>query len=181
MPILKDHLHGTLDALVLKTLTFGPRHGYGIVRWLREQTQNGVAIEEGSIYPALYRMERDEWIEADWGVSELGRMSQLLTYIQLSKSGTLPISWWTMAKTARVPNYGPPPKDTNTEMERVMAQRHIEAEMQVELAKELQAAQGDTTPPPPPGGGQEGRPPTNQKPPQIQNKPNEGRSTITTS
>lgn len=77
MPLLKDHLHGTLDALVLKTLTFGPRHGYGIVRWLRDQTQNGVAIEEGSVYPALYRMERDKWIEADWGISELGRKAKV--------------------------------------------------------------------------------------------------------
>ncbi len=118
------------------------------------------------------------------GVSELGRMSQLLTYIQLSKSGALPISWWTMAKVARVPNYGPPPAGTNTEMERVMAQRHIEAEMQIELAKELQAAQGGIAPPPEPSpesGGQEGRPPSFQKPATIVNKPSEGRSTISTS
>ena len=69
----KDRLHGTLDALVLKTLTFGPRHGYAIVRWLREQTQDKLQVEEGSLYPALYRMERDGWIKADWGTSELGR------------------------------------------------------------------------------------------------------------
>ncbi|MEP7348125.1 MAG: PadR family transcriptional regulator [Gemmatimonadaceae bacterium] len=77
MPVPKDRLHGTLDALVLKTLTFGPRHGYGIVRWLREQTGNGVPIEEGSVYPALYRMERDGWIAADWGTSELGRKAKV--------------------------------------------------------------------------------------------------------
>ena len=72
----KDSLHGTLDALVLKTLTFGPRHGYAIVRWLREQTRDELNVEEGSLYPALYRMERDGWIEADWGTSELGRKAK---------------------------------------------------------------------------------------------------------
>jgi PadR family transcriptional regulator, regulatory protein PadR len=76
MPAAKDSLHGTLDALVLKTLTFGPRHGYAIVRWLREQTRDELTVEEGSLYPALYRMERDGWIEADWGTSELGRKAK---------------------------------------------------------------------------------------------------------
>ena len=74
-----NDLHGTLDALILKTLTFGPRHGYAIVRWLREQTNDALAVEEGSLYPALYRMERDGWIKADWGVSELGRKAKFYT------------------------------------------------------------------------------------------------------
>jgi transcriptional regulator len=73
----KDQLHGTLDALVLKTLTFGPRHGYAIVQWLREQTRGGLEVEEGSLYPALYRMERDGWVESDWGMSELGRRAKV--------------------------------------------------------------------------------------------------------
>ena len=73
----KDRLHGTLDALILKTLTFGPRHGYAIVRWLREQTRDALQVEEGSLYPALYRMERDGWIESDWGTSELGRKAKM--------------------------------------------------------------------------------------------------------
>ena len=73
MPAYKDHLHGTLDALLLKTLTFGPRHGYAIALWLRQQTRDALQVEDGSLYPALYRMERDGWIEADWGVSETGR------------------------------------------------------------------------------------------------------------
>jgi len=71
-----DRLHGTLDTLVLKTLTFGPRHGYAIARWVGEQTNGALVIEEGSLYPALYRMERDRWIEADWGTSELGRKAK---------------------------------------------------------------------------------------------------------
>lgn len=53
----KDTLHGTLDALVLKTLTFGPRHGYAIVRWISQQTADALQVEEGSLYPALYRLE----------------------------------------------------------------------------------------------------------------------------
>ncbi len=77
MPQTKDRLHGTLDALILKTLTFGPRHGYAIVRWLREQTHDALQVEEGSLYPALYRMERDGWIESDWGISELGRKAKM--------------------------------------------------------------------------------------------------------
>jgi PadR family transcriptional regulator len=69
-------LHGTLDALILKTLTWGPRHGYGIARWLEEATAEAVAIEEGSLYPALYRLERRGLIEAEWGTSELGRKAK---------------------------------------------------------------------------------------------------------
>jgi transcriptional regulator len=69
-------LHGTLDALILKTLTRGPRHGYGIARWLEEATDAAVAVEEGSLYPALYRMERRGWIDAEWGTSELGRKAK---------------------------------------------------------------------------------------------------------
>jgi PadR family transcriptional regulator len=63
-------LHGTLDALVLKTLSWGARHGYAIARWIEEITDDALRIEEGSLYPALYRMERRGWIEAEWGLSE---------------------------------------------------------------------------------------------------------------
>ena len=69
-------LHGTLDALILKTLTWGIRHGYGIARWLEETTGEAVPIEEGSLYPALYRLERRGLIEAEWGTSELGRKAK---------------------------------------------------------------------------------------------------------
>jgi transcriptional regulator len=72
----KDRLHGTLDALVLKTLSWGPRHGYAIARWLEEATNEAIQVEEGSLYPSLYRMERKGWIEAEWGTSELGRKAK---------------------------------------------------------------------------------------------------------
>jgi PadR family transcriptional regulator, regulatory protein PadR len=80
----KDSLHGTLDALVLKTLTFGPRHGYDIVRWISEQTHDVLQVEQGSLYPALYRMERDGWIEAEWRRSELGRNAK---FYHITESG----------------------------------------------------------------------------------------------
>lgn len=71
-----EHLHGTLDALILKTLSWGPRHGYAIARWLEEATEDALRIEEGSLYPALYRLERRGWIAPEWGTSELGRRAK---------------------------------------------------------------------------------------------------------
>jgi PadR family transcriptional regulator, regulatory protein PadR len=70
-------LHGTLDALVLKTLAWGPRHGYAIARWIASTTDDVLQIEEGSLYPALYRLERKGWIEAEWGLSETKRRVKL--------------------------------------------------------------------------------------------------------
>ena len=66
-------LHGTLDALILKTLAWGPRHGYAIARWIEAIGADALKIEEGSLYPALYRIERRGWIEAEWGLSETRR------------------------------------------------------------------------------------------------------------
>ena len=70
-------LHGTLDALILKTLASGPRHGYAIARWIEEMTGEALQIEDGSLYPCLYRMEQKGWIDAEWGSSELGRRVKL--------------------------------------------------------------------------------------------------------
>ena len=79
-----DLLRGTLDSLVLKTLTWGPRHGYGIARWLEQTTDDTLQIEEGSLYPALYRLERRGWIESEWGTSELGRRAK---FYRLTRDG----------------------------------------------------------------------------------------------
>ena len=79
-----DLLHGSLDALVLKTLSWGPRHGYAIARWLEDATADALRIEEGSLYPALYRMEKRGWIEAEWGTSELGRRAK---FYRLTRTG----------------------------------------------------------------------------------------------
>ena len=70
-------LHGTLDALILKTLSWGPRHGYAVARWLEETTDDQIQVEEGSLYPALYRLEELGLIDAEWGMSELGRRAKI--------------------------------------------------------------------------------------------------------
>jgi PadR family transcriptional regulator, regulatory protein PadR len=69
-------LHGTLETLILKTVARGPRHGYAIARWLEDSTGEVLQIEDGSLYPALYRMEQRGWIQAEWGTSELGRKAK---------------------------------------------------------------------------------------------------------
>ena len=72
----RDRLRGTLELLILRTLTWGPRHGYAIARWLEETTGAALRVEEGSLYPALYRMEQRGWIESDWRRSELDRAAK---------------------------------------------------------------------------------------------------------
>ena len=72
-------LHGTLDALILKTLAGGPRHGYAIAKFIEDASDETVIVEEGSLYPALYRMERRGWLEAEWGESELGPPGQVVS------------------------------------------------------------------------------------------------------
>lgn len=72
----KDRLYGTLDLLILRTLAWGPRHGYAIIRWLEDTAGDAVRIEEGSLYPALYRLEERGWVEAEWGTTELGRKAK---------------------------------------------------------------------------------------------------------
>ena len=79
-----DFLHGTLDVLILKTLSWGPRHGYAIARWLETGSAAALQIEDGSLYPALYRLERKGWIEAEWGVTETKRKAK---FYHLSRAG----------------------------------------------------------------------------------------------
>jgi transcriptional regulator len=66
-------LQGTLDLLILKTLSWSPRHGYGIARWIEDTTADALRIEEGSLYPALYRLQRRRLISAQWGISDAGK------------------------------------------------------------------------------------------------------------
>ncbi|MFY2562951.1 PadR family transcriptional regulator [Corallococcus terminator] len=74
-----DLLQGTLDMLVLKTLTGGPMHGYAVASWLQRTTDDALRVEEGSLYPALHRMTRRGWVKADWGVSENNRRAKFYT------------------------------------------------------------------------------------------------------
>jgi PadR family transcriptional regulator, regulatory protein PadR len=72
-------LQGTLDVLILKTLSWGPRHGYAVVKWIQEVTGQVLMVEEGSLYPALHRLERRGWISSEWGVSENNRRAKFYT------------------------------------------------------------------------------------------------------
>ncbi|PYV82596.1 MAG: PadR family transcriptional regulator [Acidobacteria bacterium] len=69
-------LQGTLDMLILKTLVVGPMHGYAIVRKIQEVSEDVLKVEEGSLYPALHRMERRGWISSEWGTSENNRQAR---------------------------------------------------------------------------------------------------------
>src|SRR5205823_3537321 len=63
-------LQGTLDFIILQTLRWGPRHGYGIAQMIRASSNEALRVDTGSLYPALHRLERKKWIAADWDVSE---------------------------------------------------------------------------------------------------------------
>src|SRR5438874_1516471 len=69
-------LQGSLDLLVLKTLSWGPAHGYGVARWIQHITDDAVQIEEGSLYPALHRLERQRLLRSYWGTSENNRRAK---------------------------------------------------------------------------------------------------------
>ena len=79
-----DILRGTLDLLILKALSWGPSHGYGVARWIEQATGDVLRVEEGSLYPALYRMARKGWIRGEWGVSENNRRAK---YYSLTAEG----------------------------------------------------------------------------------------------
>src|SRR5665213_3941939 len=71
-----DALHGTLDLLVLKTLSRGPQHGYGIAAHLQRISDEVLRVEEGSLYPALHRMEQSGWIAAGWQITPKNRRAR---------------------------------------------------------------------------------------------------------
>lgn len=79
-----DALQGTLDLLVLQTLEQGPMHGWGITLHIERISDAILRVEEGSLYPALHRMEQEGWIRASWGVSENNRRAR---YYQLTAAG----------------------------------------------------------------------------------------------
>ncbi len=77
-------VQGTLDMLVLKALIWGPRHGYAVASWIRSTTDGELEVEEGALYTALHRMERREWVEAEWGASENNRRAK---FYRLTEEG----------------------------------------------------------------------------------------------
>jgi PadR family transcriptional regulator len=77
-------LRGTLDVLILKALSWGPRHGYAVAEWIKVITDEELLVEEGPLYTALHRLEKNGWLSAEWGYSENNRKAK---YYQLSRSG----------------------------------------------------------------------------------------------
>ena len=85
MPLARSELlQGTLDMLILKIVALGPVHGYGISQRIRQITKDVLQVQQGSLYPALHRLERRDWLEANWGESENGRQAK---FYKLSLKG----------------------------------------------------------------------------------------------
>ena len=88
-------IRGTFDLLILKTLSWGPMHGLGVLRWIESVTDQRLLIEEGALYPALHRLEQRGWISAEWGFSESKRKAK---YYRLTPTGrrqlTAELSRW---------------------------------------------------------------------------------------
>src|ERR1700740_1817941 len=76
-----DLLQGTLDLLILKVVALGPVHGYGISQRIRQISQEVLQVQQGSLYPALHRLEKRGWLEADWGESDKGRQGEVFTFV----------------------------------------------------------------------------------------------------
>jgi PadR family transcriptional regulator, regulatory protein PadR len=79
-----DVLKGTLDLMILKALSWGPTHGYGLTKWIRHTTDDALQVEDGALYPALHRLEYKRWIKSAWGVSENNRKAK---YYELTPVG----------------------------------------------------------------------------------------------
>ena len=71
-----DLLRSSLDLLILKALSWGPRHGYAVAEWIEYATSDALSVEEGTLYPALHRLERKGWVAADWGISANNRRAK---------------------------------------------------------------------------------------------------------
>jgi PadR family transcriptional regulator len=77
MPRTVDLLQGTLDLLILKTLSWGPAHGYAVARWIETLTGEVLRVGEGSLYPALHRLEERGWVESSWQISTTKRRTKV--------------------------------------------------------------------------------------------------------
>jgi transcriptional regulator len=74
----------SVDLIILKALSWGPRHGYGIAEWIEQATRATILLEEGTLYPALHRLERKGWVDAQWGVSSNNRRAK---FYELTRTG----------------------------------------------------------------------------------------------
>ena len=85
-PASLDLLQGTLDLLVLKTLSWGPAHGYSVARWIQQLTDDVLQVGEGSLYPALHRLEERGWVESEWRRSENNRKAKFYKLTPLGRT-----------------------------------------------------------------------------------------------
>jgi len=79
-----DLIQGTLDMLILKALALGPLHGYGIIQRIRRMSDEMLTVEQGALYPALYRIEQKKWVSSKWANNETGRRAK---FYKLTKAG----------------------------------------------------------------------------------------------
>jgi len=79
-----DLLQGTLDMLILRALSLGPLHGYGVIRRISQMSEGMLTVEQGALYPALYRIQQKGWVSSKWGTNETGRKAKFYT---LTKAG----------------------------------------------------------------------------------------------
>lgn len=107
-----DLVRGTFDLLILKTLSWGPMHGLGILNWIEDNSRQSLQIEEGALYPALHRMEQKRWLDAEWGYSESNRRAkyykltplgrkQLVSELSKWERYTQAVGWVLAARGAR--------------------------------------------------------------------------------
>lgn len=96
-----DLMHGTVAVLILKTLSWGPMHGYDISRNIRQRSEGALGLEDAALYQALHRLESKRWIESEWGVSENNRKAK---FYRLTDDGRkqlqLEVSTWQRYATA---------------------------------------------------------------------------------
>ena len=79
-----DLLQGTLDMIILRALSLGPLHGYGVIQRLRQMSDEMLSVEQGALYPALSRIEQKGWVTSEWGVNETGRQAK---FYALTRAG----------------------------------------------------------------------------------------------
>jgi PadR family transcriptional regulator PadR len=102
MPTPKlEVLRGTLDLLILKAVSWGPMHGYSVAQWIERATNDALRIEEGTLYPALHRLENREWIAAEWGRSDNNQRAKFYALTPKGRAQLrLEVKTWTAYATA---------------------------------------------------------------------------------
>lgn len=96
-PASLDLLRGTLDLLVLRTLSWGPRHGYAVSKWLRDRTGGILGVEESALYQALHRLERRRLVRSEWGLTDTNRRAKFYSLTERGrKQLAAEVDQWTL-------------------------------------------------------------------------------------